>query len=164
VELIEAIRSGGASRLHALEQIFKNTQSRAKVIRFLKSKGCRNEDAEDLYQDAMIIFDRRITEGELLERASIENYIYGIVKLNWYNKFRSYNKEEDIVVVENQYLVEDVSIYYERKERSDVYVRVINLLGERCRQLLLLANQGFSTLEIAEKLALDNTTRVQKEK
>ncbi len=162
--LIRAIRNGGQERLNALRSIFQDDAKRLKVIRYLTSKGCTREDAEDLYQDAIIIFDRKVVVGDFMELSSIENYIFGIAKLNWFNKFRSYQKRESETVIDEFEVEADVSYYYERNERAEILKQVVNLLGEKCRKLLMLFAHGYSIDAIAKELNFVNKTRATKEK
>ena len=162
--LIKDIRQGGGKRIEALEYIFKDQAQRNKVIRFLKSKGCAEQDAEDLYQDAIIIFDRKAASGEFMQMSSIENFIFSIVKLNWYNRYRQHQKRQDVDVLLERELVEDVSTYYERQERHEMLERILDMFGERCKELLLLFSQGYSMEDIAKRLEITDRFYARKEK
>ena len=162
--LIEAIRTGGKNRMDALRQIFENTSDRFKILRYLKSKGCPREDAEDIYQDAIIIFDRKVVDGEYMAMASIENFIFSIVKMNWLNKFRSYQRQSENEIEDDMLVEEDVTAYYNRKEKAETLSKVINLVNERCRKILTLFSEGLKTDAIADELNLIDKVRVQKEK
>ena len=162
--LISDIRHGGKKRVEALEYIFKDQAQRNKIIRFLKSKGCVEQDAEDLYQDAIIIFDRKAASGEFLSMSSIENFIFSIVKLNWYNRYRQYQRTPDADTLFDSKLEEDVSAYYERQERHIMLERILDMFGERCKKLLLLFSQGYSMEDIAEQLGISDRFYARKEK
>lgn len=163
-EIIEAIRMGGDSRLQALRNIFMDQSKRNKAIRYLKSRGCTLQDAEDLYHDAMIIFDSKASAGEFVKMDSIEAYMMAIVKHGWYNKYRKNRRQSNDEVKEDMLMDVDASAYYERQERGHVMKRILTLVGERCQQLLLMFTQGYAMTEIADRLNMQTDVRVRKEK
>ncbi len=163
-DLIKAIRTGGEVRMRALEQIFKNEGKRLSVIRYLKSKGCSQHDAEDLYQDAIIIFERKVSAGEFMQLASIDNYIFSIVKLNWYNKYRKNQRQSGNEITDDLLLERDVSAYYERQERKGIMNQILSLIGERCKKLLLMFTQSYSMEDIAREIGLTDNVHARKEK
>jgi RNA polymerase sigma factor (sigma-70 family) len=163
-ELIEAIRQGGDMRMQALKKIFEDQAKRDKAIRYVMSRGCPRQDAEDIYQDAIIIFDSKASSGEFLQLNSIEGYILSIVKHNWYNRYRKYQRQSDEEIQEDMVMDEDASRYYERQERGVMMRRILALIGERCQQLLLMNVQGYTMSEIAVRLQMPTDVRVRKEK
>lgn len=104
----------------------------------LKHSGS-NADAEDVFQDCLIVLYNQVKSGEFELRASIGTYLYAIAKNVWYKKFRTTNKEtvlgethEDIPVDENHLSV------IEENEKSNAIAQMMKHLDEKCRRLLLL--------------------------
>ena len=162
--MVEAIRQGGDMRMQALKNIFKDKIRRNKAISYLMSRGCPRQDAEDLYQDAIIIFDNKASKGEFVQLDSIEAYVLTIVKHGWYNRYRKFQRESDQQVEEDMLTDHDASIYYERQERGIMMKRILALIGQRCQEMLLMYTHGFSMNEIASRLNMSNDIHVRKEK
>ena len=64
-EIISAIRAGGRIRDQALEQIYTNAKvkTRAKAI------------LVNIYQDAIILLDKNVRNGQFESRGSLEAYL-----------------------------------------------------------------------------------------
>lgn len=165
-ELIEAIRSGGESRIHALREIYNRRAARQRMIGYLINKGCDLEDAEDLFQDAFVIFDQNIRSNKFLGQSSIYNYLFGIIKRRWLNKYRSVqrHKSADLGQSAEADIDDSLNRYYELQGRKAVLEEVMSLLGERCRAILHLFSENYSMEEISKKIGINDGERVRKEK
>lgn len=163
-ELIAGMRKGGSHQHAALKQIFLDQSKRRAVIGYLTSKGCSQQDAEDLYQDAIIIFVGKVVGNDYLSLKSIDSYVFNIAKLNWYNKFRQNRKRAAGEIDGRDAIEEDVSKYYDRQERAEILKRVLDKFGERCKRMLLMFSQGYQLSEIAETLKMVDAERARKEK
>ena len=150
--------------MKALEYIFKSKEKRNGVIRYLKSKGCTQYDAEDLYQDAIIIFDRKVVSGDYLSLSTIDNYIFSIVKLSWLNKYRQNKRRAEEKIEEEMIAEEAVAIYYGRQERATMMRKILSLFGERCLKMLHLFVHGYPIDDIAKAVGMVDAVRVRKEK
>jgi RNA polymerase sigma factor (sigma-70 family) len=162
-DLLEDILLGGNKRRKALEFIYLKSGQRQKVINYLRSKGCRLEDAEDLYQDAIIIFERKVISGAFQRKSSISNFIFGIAKMNWLNKARKNSKTTylDEKIGEEVYVPEDELVLEERRKYLDI---LLDMTGEKCKQILLLFRYDFSMEEIAQIMGFKDKAQSRKEK
>ena len=163
-ELIEEIRVGGARRMSALEEIFKDQSQRQFMLRYLTSKGCSSVDAEDLIQDAMIIFHRKVLDNVDLNIDSIDGYIFNVVKLKWLNRYRSNKKIVNSEVEADLKADPTIVAHMTRQNNGQLLKEVLNNFGERCREMLLMFSQGYDLAEIATSLNMVDAERVSKEK
>lgn len=82
-EIIETIRSG---RHHpAIKDLYAYFSVVKKYI--LKNSGSKHE-AEDIFQEALIIFCRKVNEPQFELRCSINTYIFSVCKLLWLDELK----------------------------------------------------------------------------
>lgn len=163
-ELVSAIKKGGEARTRALRQIFSNERERRKIIGFLVQKGCSNEDAEDLFQDAFVIFDQNIRAGRFHWESNLYNYLFGIVKMIWLNKHRMLQRYRSTEKIPDAEIESYVLAYYEREAKNVLYRQLLNLLGKRCRTILTMYSEGYTTEEIGREADISDDVRLRKEK
>jgi RNA polymerase sigma factor (sigma-70 family) len=133
------------------------------VKRFLKSKGCKVQDAEDIFQEALLIYTRKLNESEFELTTAPFNYVMNTCKFLWYNQSRSENKYRYTELHENISKEEEDWILKELKLSQ--IEKAISQIGEKCQQLLqLLFGQGLKMSEIATKIGVKsgNVVKVQK--
>jgi DNA-directed RNA polymerase specialized sigma24 family protein len=58
------------------------------VRRFLKTLGCSTADAEDIFQEAMVLYCRKCEEKDFQLEVNSFHYVKGICKFLWYNQSR----------------------------------------------------------------------------
>lgn len=133
------------------------------IKRFLGTMGCKSEDAEDIFQEALVIFIRKLEDPAFELKVEPFFYVRNTCKLLWYNlsrKMRNTSVADDFSDV--MYL-EDEWFSKEMKLRS--IERALTRIGEQCRELLqLFYGMGWGMVAIAKKLDLrnDKVAKVQK--
>lgn len=133
------------------------------VRRFLKSKGCSSTDAEDIFQEALLIYSRKLDEPDFELTAAPIYYVKNTCKFLWYNQSRKESKNRHTQLHENISQEEEDWILKELKLLS--IEKAMNLIGKQCQQLLqLFYGQGLSMSEVAKRIGLksDKVAKVQK--
>jgi len=133
------------------------------VKRFLKSKGCKVTDAEDIFQEALLIYTRKLNEPDFELTSDPFNYVMNTSKFLWYNQSRRENKYRYTEIHENVSSEEEEWIVKELKLSK--IEKALAQIGEKCQKLLqLLYDHGLSMSEIAERIGLrnGNAAKVQK--
>ena len=87
-ELVNMIKAGAASREKALHQIYTNTTVKGKLANMITNNSGNYHDAEDIYQEAIIVLDRNIREGHYRLDGSLASYLYSTGKFLWMNHLR----------------------------------------------------------------------------
>ncbi len=64
-----------------------------KITRFVQNNSGSRADAEDLFQDAMIVLVEKLRQDQFQLTASIDTYVYAICKNLWFKKLRHSNYE-----------------------------------------------------------------------
>ncbi len=121
------------------------------IRRYILQNSGREDDVEDVFQDALVLIYQKLKEDSLELHASLRTYFYGVCKNIWRNRLRKNKKmiiTEDVLT--NEEAVDPVVIEnIEQKEREHVYRKHFLNLGDACRQVLTLLFQGNSMKEIS---------------
>ena len=87
-EIIDAIKSGGKTRDLAIVFLYNDAGTFNKLKYFVRQNNGNLQDAEDVFQEGLIIFDRNIRQDKYKGTDSLGAYFYAICKLTWKNKLR----------------------------------------------------------------------------
>ena len=127
------------------------------VEKLILSKGGTRVDAQDIYQEALIIFVRKVEEGNLVLNSSIDTYLYGICQMLWRNELRKRGTHQSLdifVDLPEQNGLEEALLLEQRYRQAEV---ALNKLGERCKELLVLFyHKAMSMKSIATKMNLSS--------
>ena len=64
-----------------------------KILKFVQNNSGNKADAEDLFQDAMMVLVGKLRQDQFQLTASINTYVYAICKNLWFKKLRNRNFE-----------------------------------------------------------------------
>jgi RNA polymerase sigma factor (sigma-70 family) len=121
------------------------------IRQYILQNSGNEEDAEDVFQDALIFVYQKLKTDSLELHSSLRTYFYGICKNIWRNRLRKNKKMSTIdqfpedIGISNSTVIEDI----EYKEREYVYRRHFLKLSGACREVLSLLFEGKSMKEIA---------------
>ncbi|WP_299435076.1 sigma-70 family RNA polymerase sigma factor [uncultured Aquimarina sp.] len=109
------------------------------------------EDAEDVFQDALIVIYQKLKSDTLDINVSVLTYFYAICKNKWRTRLRKKRKliiDNEVVVI-NEEVEASIAEEIENNEREDVYRRYFLTLSGTCREVLNLVFAGKNMKEIA---------------
>jgi RNA polymerase sigma factor (sigma-70 family) len=146
-EVLEKISRGDEK---ALEYLYKKYYRMMTSI-IIKNNGTE-EEAKDIFQDALIVFWQNVTSGKLVLTSKISTYIYSVCQNLWRKeldrKSRLSHEEKD----EAQYMDD------EQNERAKIIHQCIERMDETCRKLLTYYYfDDMSMQDITDKLGFANT-------
>lgn len=125
------------------------------IKRYLATFGCKSEDAEDIFQEALIIFVRKQESDGFELTVAPFFYVRNTCKLLWYNlsrKTRNLSTTDDfsdVMQLEDEWFVKELKL----RSIEKAFTRI----GEQCKQLLeLFYGKGWNMVDIAKKLDLRN--------
>lgn len=125
------------------------------IKKFLRSKGCLPIDAEDIFQEALVIYCRKCEEKDFQLDVDAFHYVKGVCKFLWYNQARKQKP-----TVEHEEGVHEVAIDQDwllKERKLRIIENAIEALGEKCRELLTaFYGLGLNMVEIAKKVGLRN--------
>ena len=137
------------------------------VKKMIVAKGGRSEDAEDIYQEALIVFYKKAESADFKLTSSINTYLYSICRFMWMDQFKKQQKQI-FVDIEKEHINEsEFTSAIETENQLKLAEKVISELGERCKELLILFYfQSKKLKDIATKMGYnsENTAKNQKYK
>lgn len=153
-ELFERISKGDEK---ALEYLYKKYYRM--MTKMVITNSGTEEEARDIYQDALIVFWQKAISGNLVMTSKISTYIYSICQNLWRKelerKKRLSNEEKDAPVSQDT----------ETAERNKIVAQCIEQLGETCKKVLMYYYfEEMSMQDIAEKLGFANTDTAKTKK
>lgn len=133
-----------------IDQLYKHFRE---VKGLLKSLGCDAVTAEDLFQEAIIIYLRRKETPDFQFTVEPIHYIKQTCKFLWYAETRKHTKEQNIQMQETP----EPDEWMEKEVKFQSLEVAIQRIDEKCRELLqLFYGLGWNMVEIANKLGLRN--------
>jgi len=153
-EIFERICRGDEK---ALEELYKKYYRM--MTKLVITNSGTEQEAKDIYQDALIVFWQKATSGNLTLTSKISTYIYSICLNLWRKeldrKSRLSREEKDTP----EFVDPD------REERIRIIKKCISQLGDTCRKVLTYYYyERLSMSEIAEKLGFANTDTAKTKK
>lgn len=153
-EIFERICQGDEK---ALEFLYKKYYRM--MTKLVISNSGTEQEAKDIYQDALVVFWQKAVSGKLVLTSKISTYIYSICQNLWRKeldrKKRLSNEEKDGV----EYVDVD------SKEKARIIHECIDQLGDTCKQVLMYYYfDGLSMQDIADKLGFANTNTAKTKK
>ena len=146
-EIVEHLRNNKYSK--AVNGLYNILPS---IKKYICANSGTEEDAKDIFQDALVILYKKVNSTEFVLSASLTTYLNAIAKNLWLTDLRRRKKlPEDKSSTD----IADVVTYEETG--FTIATTAFNLLGEKCRQLLMLfyfKNKSFK--EIAGILAFSD--------
>lgn len=123
----------------------------------LKNNGNR-QDAEDIYQEALIILFRKLKEEKFVLTSNLSTFLYSICRYQWLNELRKRKQEPKNAIEaisENEIIRFDT--FFEEESNFRKAENALMNLGEKCRELLrLFYFEKLDFASIAGKIGLSN--------
>jgi RNA polymerase sigma factor (sigma-70 family) len=153
-EILAKIRQGDEGALDYLYK--KNYKMMTKMV--INNSGSEDE-AKDIYQDALIVFWQKAVSGNLVLSSKISTFIYSICQNLWRKelerKSKLSNEEKDNPEIND----------VDRRERIEIINTSISKLGETCRKILTYYYfDNLSMSDIAEKMGFANADTAKTKK
>lgn len=163
-QIVELIRAGRDDR--ALLALYRHFTVIKKMI---LARGGRREDAEDIFQEALMILCRKAREPDFSLTAQLSTYLFSVCRFLWKDELK---KRKHAIPLDWETGLNDPAeqaLYKttEEEDRARLAEKVLNELGQRCRELLILFyTTKFKLKEIASKMGYssENTAKNQKYK
>ncbi len=138
-QLLAALADGQRA---ATEQIYR--QNYPIISGWLVKNGGSSTDADDLFQEAIVVLFGKAQDTEFSLTCSIGTYLFAISKHLWYKKLQRKNREpvalhdntgdddDDTGIAYD----DDISTHQEREEHYEQLDAALEQIGEPCRSIL----------------------------
>lgn len=125
------------------------------VKRFMKTIGCNSQDAEDIFQEALLIYIRKKELPDFVLTVEPFHYVKNTCKFIWYNQSRKQAKNRTIE--SDNDIVDMDDDWFQKEMMLQQIEKAISTIGKKCQELLqLFYGLGWSMVDIAKKIGLRN--------
>jgi len=160
-EILDGLRSRDTN---VLDFIYKSFFQQIKS--FINRNSGTDEDAQDIYQDAILVIYQKIKNDNLTLNCSFITYLYSVCRLLWLKQLEIRKKsleymEDSGKIVE---LDDDILKLYNSNERYLIYQDHFKKLSQSCQKILELYIARIQLKEIANILGYKSDQYVKKRK
>jgi RNA polymerase sigma factor (sigma-70 family) len=131
--------------------------------RYLKTLGCAGTDAEDIFQEALVIYIRKQEQPGFELTVEPYYYVKNTCKLLWYNQARKQGRQQTFTLETDVAQLDDD--WFGKEQRMRTIEDALTKLGKQCQEMLqLFYGLGWNMADIAQKIGLrnDKVAKVQK--
>jgi RNA polymerase sigma factor (sigma-70 family) len=164
-DIIYQLRQGDNQK--AIAQLY---ESFPMIRKFIFNHGGNAADAQDVFQEALLIFYRNAQKPDFQLTCAASTYLYSVVRFLWKDTLKKKNKE---VLVEDD--IREVSVAFDdqierveiQQEKTMTLAKVFEQLGKKCQQILqAYYYQKMSMKDIAQQFGYGsvNSAKTQKYK
>lgn len=161
-ELIDGIRRRDN---RVLSYVYKNFY--AAILNLVLTNSGNDEDAKDIFQEAIIVVFRNIRADKNFKLESgFQTYLYSIARLLWLKVLRRRKTSERKLRENHPYIEFEPPRPFRGEEdlRYSLYQRAYQKIPEDCKAIIKMSNEGISQKEIAEKLGFRSENYIKKRK
>jgi RNA polymerase sigma factor (sigma-70 family) len=142
------------------------------VLHFITSNSGSEDDAKDIYQEALVLLYEKAKSGSFELQAQLKTYLYSVVRRLWLKhlaqRSRFMVRDVEQPVSEEaalEQLSDDLFDHEERDRQFNLMAESLGRLGEPCKTLLEdFYIQHLSMQEITEKFGYTNADNAKTQK
>ncbi len=127
-EIVEHLRNNKYSK--AVNGLYNSLPS---IKKYICANSGTEEDAKDIFQDALVVLYKKVNSTEFVLSASLTTYLNAIAKNLWLTDLRRRKK-----LPEDKSSTDIADVVTDEETGFTIATTAFNLLGEKCRQLLML--------------------------
>lgn len=135
-ELLTAIASGHSAAIDQLYKLYHPI-----LIKWICGRGGEEVDAEDAFQDAVLVLFEKAQDSEFCLTCKISTYLFAVCKRVWLKKITQRmpsvaldQDEEDGIQLKAE--EEDVQLFLDQEEKIEQLDAALKALGEPCAGLI----------------------------
>ena len=136
------------------------------VSRLVENNSGNEDDAEDVFQEALIVVFKQLRENKNFQLTSaFTTYIYSVSKLIWLKKLRTIRKMDVVELkqdIDESIEFEEPKPFNDKDLRYTIYQRNLQVIPEDCKKILTMTASDVTAKEIARKLGFRSENYVRK--
>ena len=149
-----------------LQFIYKNFYS--KINFFIKKNSGDDDDANDIFQEAIIIIFRKLKANELVLDCTFETYLYSVCRFLWLKQLDKRKIEREKIKDNHDYHEDIYDDGLEKvadlNERYKLYQKHFTNLGKDCQKVLQLYFDKVPLKNIAQIMGFNSEKYAKKRK
>ena len=161
-KIIELIQAGNPDK--ALAALYKHFPMIRKMV---LSNGGNQQDAEDIFQESLIILCRKVKDPGFHLTALLSTYLYSVSRFLWKDElkrrkpFTQVNLDTGFDEMEEK----EIENMVDQESRAKLAEKILDEMGERCRELLFLFYKtGLKLKDIASKMGYSSESVAKNQK
>lgn len=163
-EIIEKIKTGEHSL--AIEKLYKNFPA---FRNSLKKAGGKSSDAEDIFQDALVILIQKLSDQSFKLTCAINTFLFSICRNLSKEYFKKKGREINLVLNDSEPEIDLHSIdeLIAQEHKFQALDRILMKVGEKCLQLLqsfYIKGKAMSDIALELGFKSENSAKTQKYK
>jgi RNA polymerase sigma factor (sigma-70 family) len=128
--------------------------------KYIRANSGSTDDAEDIFQDALVVLCKKVQSDHFILSVPLKTYLLAIVKNCWLQELR---KRKKLPAGET---TDDIADIVKDEEPGFIFAKAaFELLGEKCRQLLILfyfKKESYKNIAAALAFSDEKTAKNQK--
>ncbi|HBL74561.1 MAG: hypothetical protein A2W90_20960 [Bacteroidetes bacterium GWF2_42_66] len=149
-----------------LQFIYKNFYY--KINFFIKKNNGDDDDANDVFQEAIIIMYRKIKDNSLILDCSFDTYLYSICRFLWMKQLEKRKNEKERIYDNQEYrddiYDEQLNRTVDMNERYKLYQKHFKNLGKDCQKILQMFFDKVPLKQIAQMMGFKGEKYAKKRK
>jgi len=140
-----------------INEIYK--KSAGKVKSFVVFNNGTANDAEDIFQEALVDIYNQAKYKDLQLTCPFEPFLLLVCKRKWLNALKKKsvlqvtNNEDDLLLV-GEDTFEQAEQLADQAAQSEIFLKAFEKLGERCKEIIQWSMQGDAQEKVAEALGV----------
>lgn len=135
------------------------------VEKFVLSNSGSRAEAKDLFQEALVVCCRKVSDPSFELTSSLNTYLFGICKYLWKDELRKKNKSIQSDENEWEDLEDEASDWVEQEQKFKLAESAIAQLGQRCKDVLeAFYIKAWSMVQIAKKMSFSSAKIAKNQK
>ena len=136
---------------------------------FIRKNQGSEDDASDVFQEAIIIIYRKIKENDLIfEKSSFKNYLFSVCRFLWLKQLEKRRVEKqklnDSLPYQEDFYDDNLNELVEKNERYGLYQKHFSTLSTDCQKLLQMFFEKIPLREIAKVMGYKSDKYAKKRK
>lgn len=145
-EIIKGIKTGNGK---VLKFVYKNHFPA--IRNMIVNNSGTNDDAEDIFQDALVITYKNLVYREVVLSSTIKTYVYAICRNLWLQKITKAgkNRERNNEMKYETNIIAEEENNMQESGKYELYRKHFRLLSEDCRKILTMFLKKIPLKDIA---------------
>lgn len=141
-----------------------------KVKKMILSKGGTKDDAQDIFQEALIFLYNKVNQGDFKLTSKIGTYLYSVSRFLWKDQLIKNNKTVDSDFSNDQLIEtnkEELEEIIKKEEKLKVIEQVLKEISQKCQEIFELfyfKKLSMKDIAIKMKYTSERVARTQKYK
>ncbi len=159
-ELMQALRAGDPT---AYRQVYRDCYP--SVSQFIRLHQGTEEDAQDIFQNALILLLEKIQDDTFQITCKLKTYLYSVCRYQWLNHLRKVASVNEMAVQDHEAFIQINAVEDDVTPPADIeeVIAHIKNLGKECEEILLsFYYQQLSYKEIGQNLGMSESVVKQR--